>query len=65
MNLEQWMASKGLRDGDLAERVPGLSRSQVSRIRRRKSIPSPETAKKLAEVTGLPAEALIFVERAA
>jgi transcriptional regulator with XRE-family HTH domain len=65
MNLQDWMTAKGLNDAKLAEQVPGLSRSQVSRIRRRKSIPSPETAKKLAELTGLPAEALVFVDRAA
>jgi transcriptional regulator with XRE-family HTH domain len=65
MNLAEWMKANELRDHELAARVPGLSRSQVSRIRRRKSIPSPETAKKLAEITGLPAEALVFVDRAA
>ena len=63
MNLEQWMEANSLRDHELAARVEGLSRSQVSRIRRRVSIPSPETAKKLSEVTGLPAEALLYVER--
>jgi transcriptional regulator with XRE-family HTH domain len=63
MNLEQWMNDRGMRDHELAAQVPGLSRSQVSRIRRRISIPSPETAKKLSDLTGLPAEALIYVER--
>lgn len=65
MNLQTWMLANEIKDAELAARVPGLSRSQVSRIRRRKSIPGPETAKKLAEVTGLSAEALVFVERAA
>lgn len=64
MNLQQWMDAHGLKDHQLAERVAGLSRSQVNRIRRRVSIPSPSTAKKIAEVTGIPPEALIFVDRA-
>lgn len=65
MNLEQWMKAKKINDAALASRVEGLSRSQVSRLRRRKSVPSPLTAKKLSEVTGIPLEALLFVERAA
>lgn len=65
MTLQEWMDLKGWKDADLAARLPGLSRSQVSRIRRRKSIPPPETAKRLEEVTGIPAERLAFEERAA
>lgn len=65
MNLEQWMSVHAVKDAELASRIDGVSRSQISRIRRRKSIPSPETAKKIVAVTGLPLEALVFVERAA
>jgi transcriptional regulator with XRE-family HTH domain len=60
-----WTAHK-LTDAEVAAKTDGrLSRSQVSRIRRRKSIPPPETAKVLAEITTLPAEVFVFVERAA
>lgn len=65
MDLQAWMKLKNLSDADLAAKIDGLSRSQVSRIRRRKSIPPPATAKKLAEATGIPAEMFVFVERAA
>ena len=60
------MDAHNLSDAEVADRTGGrLSRSQVSRIRRRKSIPPPETAKVLAEITTLPAEIFVFVERAA
>jgi transcriptional regulator with XRE-family HTH domain len=65
MTLQEWMKHKKLTDAALAAQVSGLSRSQVSRIRRRVSIPTPQTAKKLEEVTGIPAEAFVFAERAA
>lgn len=62
--LAEWMEKKALKDRDLASRVEGLSRSQISRIRRRKSRPTPETAQKLEAVTGIPAAQLVMVERA-
>lgn len=65
MTLQEWMDSHDLTDAQVAARVDGLSRSQVSRIRRRKSIPSPDTAKKLSELTKIPAEKFVFAERAA
>lgn len=65
MDLQTWMKLKQMSDADLAAQIDGLSRSQVSRIRRRKSIPPPETALKLAEATGIPAEMFVFAERAA
>lgn len=58
------MEAKQLKDADVAERVAGLSRSQVSRIRRRISIPPPQTARKLAVLTGIPVEAFMLAERA-
>lgn len=64
MDLQEWMEAQKLTDAALAERVDGLSRSQVSRIRRRKSIPSPQTAKKLEQATGIPAETFVFADRA-
>lgn len=63
MDLETWMKLKNLTDAALASRIEGLSRSQVSRIRRRKCIPPPETARKLAAATGIPAEMFVFAER--
>jgi transcriptional regulator with XRE-family HTH domain len=65
MTLDEWMKAKKFKDADVAERVEGLSRSQVNRIRRRKSIPPLSTARKLAVLTGLPVEAFVIVERAA
>lgn len=65
MTLQEWMDLKGWKDADLAAHVEGLSRSQISRIRRRKSIPAPETAKKLEGLTGIPAERFVFAERLA
>lgn len=59
------MDAKKFRDADVAERVEGLSRSQVSRIRRRKSIPPADTARKLSVLTGIPPEAFVLAERAA
>lgn len=64
MDLQEWMKRKGYKDADVAALVDGLSRSQISRIRRRVSIPSPETALKLAELTRIPAKNFIFAERA-
>lgn len=63
--LEAWMEANSLRDADLAARVDGLSRSQISRLRRRKSIPPPQTAVKLAELTGIPVADLLLAKRAA
>ena len=58
------MDAHKLSDADVAAKIDGLSRSQVSRIRRRVSRPSPETALKLAELTRIPAERFIFEDRA-
>lgn len=65
MTLQDWMTKQKLSDADVAARIEGLSRSQVSRIRRRVSIPSPETALKLSKLTKIPPEKFVFVDRAA
>ena len=65
LTLQEWMDARELSDAQLAAQVEGLSRSQVSRIRRRVSIASPSTALKLERVTGIPAERFVFQERAA
>lgn len=51
--LTSWMATREMRDGELAELV-GLSQPQLSRIRRGKSGTRPEKAKRLEAVTGIP-----------
>jgi transcriptional regulator with XRE-family HTH domain len=61
--LKDWMDKRGLADADVASRIEGLSRSQVSRIRRGVSRPSPATAEKLAALTRIPAAKFIFGER--
>lgn len=60
--LQQWMTRKSLTDADLAARIEGISRSQISRIRRGVSTPSRKTAEKLSEVTKIPAARFIFGE---
>lgn len=58
------MDQKGLADAALAGMVEGLSRSQVSRIRRGRSRPLPDTARKLEAVTGIPAAKFVLGEAA-
>jgi transcriptional regulator with XRE-family HTH domain len=57
------MTAHKLTDREVAKRIPGLSYSQVCRIRRGKNIPSVATAKKLSELTKIPPEVFIFGER--
>lgn len=65
MTLQEWMDLKSWRDERLAQELGGcLSRSQVSRIRRGKSKPTPETARELERVTKIPAAAFIFGDAA-
>lgn len=58
------MKAKGWGDEELAAKV-GISRVHASRLRRRKCLPSLDLARKLAEVTEVPAERFVFEERAA
>ena len=62
--LETWMSLAGYDDEKLAAEV-GVSRVHVSRLRRRKCLPSRDVAKALERVTRIPAEKFIFEERAA
>jgi predicted DNA-binding transcriptional regulator AlpA/DNA-binding Xre family transcriptional regulator len=50
--LQAWMSKKGLKDGQVAEQV-GLSRTQVSRIRRGFVGASVPAAKRLEKLTGI------------
>lgn len=51
--LQTWMAGAN-KDDEAVSLLVGLSRAQVSRIRRSKSRPSPDAAVKLELVTGIP-----------
>lgn len=52
--LQGWMDTHGLKDGDVAAKVKVVSRATISRIRRGVNRASPETAHKLEKVTGIP-----------
>lgn len=66
MTLQEWMDKRSLKDTDMAERLGGkLSRSQISRIRRLKSIPTLENARVLEAATKIPAAKFLLVDRAA
>lgn len=65
MTLQDWMTKRSLTDGDLAEKLGGaVSRSQINRIRRGKSIPTADTARALEAVTKIPAAKFLLAERA-
>ena len=61
MTLAEWMKLNGVCDAALALKTGGrVSRSQINRIRQNKSRPSVETAKAIAEVTGIDAGKLML-----
>jgi transcriptional regulator with XRE-family HTH domain len=61
MTLQDWMDRHGLTDAALAEKLGNSpSRSQISRIRRQKSRPTPDTARKIEAVTKIPAASLVM-----
>lgn len=62
-DLEAWMTGAGESDETLAGKL-GVSRVQVSRIRRRICNPSPAIATKLEALTAIPAIDLLMRERA-
>lgn len=62
--LAEWMATKRWKDADLAREIHGLSRSQISRIRRGVSCPTIATARKLEGVTKIPAARFVMGEAA-
>lgn len=57
--LAQWMAENGVKDDGLAPLV-GVSRAQVSRLRRGIYRLRPDLARKLEDVTGIPAAVFVF-----
>lgn len=61
--LETWMDLARYDDAKLAAELR-VSRVHASRLRRRKCLPSPEVAKRLQNITKIPAERFIFEERA-
>lgn len=60
-DLQQWMQDNERTDETLAQEL-GVSRVQVSRLRRRICKPSPATAQKLEAITAIPAAEFIFGE---
>lgn len=60
-DLQAWMTANRETDASMAPKL-SVSRVQVSRIRRGKCRPSPETALKLERITQIPASTFIFAE---
>lgn len=50
MTLDIWLTRRGLNNTEFAEMI-GVDRSQISRIRRRLQVPTPETGRKIVAVT--------------
>ncbi|PIB94582.1 hypothetical protein CSW62_06570 [Caulobacter sp. FWC2] len=61
MTLDQHMTDHKLTDAKLAEMV-GVTQPHIWRIRKRKARPSPDVAKRIEGVTGIPASELVFVD---
>lgn len=61
MTLEKYLKQNELKDGDLAVRV-GVSQPCIYRLRKGYRRASPELAKKLEKVTGIPAETFVFAK---
>lgn len=61
MTLDEHMREKGLSDAALAAKV-GVSQPVIWRIRNRKRRPKVEVAKRIEEVTGIPAADLVLAE---
>lgn len=57
--LKDWMDAKDKKDADVAALV-GISRSQITRIRTGVSNPGRNTARKLEEVTKIPAARFVM-----
>ena len=62
--LETWMEANGVGDDAVATET-GVSRVQISRIRRGLSKPSPELALKLSSMTGIAAWDFVKPDEAA
>lgn len=63
-DLKAWMGAHDENDESLSRKV-GVSRVQIRRIRLGENRPSPETALRLQEVTGIPAASFIFDQSSA
>lgn len=63
-DLAAWMNANGETDESLAPKL-GVSRVHVSRLRRRICNPSPDMAKRIEDLTAIPAIDLLLRERAA
>lgn len=61
MTLDEHMRSKGLTDAELAAKV-GVSQPTIWRIRNRKRRPQVAVAKRIEEVTGIPAADLVLAD---
>lgn len=61
MTLDEHMRSNGLTDAELAAKV-GVSQPTIWRIRNRKRRPQVDVAKRIAEVTGIPAAELVLAD---
>lgn len=61
--LDEWMATNTVSDEALAERLK-ISRVHASRLRRRVCLPSKEVAKRLEDLTAIPAAQFVFEDRA-
>lgn len=57
--LQTWMEANKVRDEDLAEKI-GVSRVQVLRWRLQQNRPRPTKARKLEEITSIPAGDLMM-----
>lgn len=62
-DLSDWMRENAETDQTLAPKI-GISRVHVSRLRRKILRPSPALARKLEEVTAIPAAEFIFGQAA-
>lgn len=59
--LAHWMKTADVKDEALSQQL-GISRVQVLRLRRRLCRPSLKTARKLEEITNIPAAELLMAE---
>lgn len=63
-NLKKYLESGHLSEKELAEKL-GVTISHVNMIKRGERRPSPELAKKIEEITGIPFQALLLGDDAA
>lgn len=61
MTLDEYIRDKGVTEAELAGQV-GVTQPYIGRLRKRYRRASPEVAKKLEKVTGIPAETFAFAK---